>query len=207
MQSTHIEWCDKSWNPITGCLNTCPYCYARKISMRFKGHFNPEFHKMRLLEPYRLKTPSKIFTCSMSDMFGSWVKNEWIENILQAIRENPRHIFQILTKFPENATMGFPDNVWLGTTIDVQKSAEARLRAIKNIKAKLKFISFEPMLEPITIALKGIDWVIIGGQTNPTKIPEKEWVDKIVEQAKELNIPVFIKENCHYPEKMQSFPR
>ena len=127
MNRTKIEWTDFTWNPITGCLNSCPYCYARKIAKRFPNifpnGFKPTFHEDRLAEPYeevpetfRSKNPNlslghaMIFTVSMGEMFGSWVPDTWISKILEVIRDNPWHVFQILTKCPENTIeWNFPD--------------------------------------------------------------------------------------------------
>lgn len=209
MNKTKIEWTDYTWNPITGCKNNCSYCYARKISMRFKGHFNPEFHEKRLLEPYKLKKPSKIFTCSMSEPLGNWIEKYWFNKILRVIYDNPQHTFQILTKCPQNIHHFFscqkrlPDNLWLGVSIE---GDEYRHRADwLTIKGGKKFISFEPLLEEIKILTK-VDWIIIGGQTNPDFIPPKEWIDNIIKMARTHEIPVFLKDNLHYPKVIQEFP-
>lgn len=208
-----IGWCDWTWNPITGCKNNCSYCYARKIATRFKGTkafpkgFEPTFHPERLEEPAKLKKPSKIFVCSMGEMFSNWIPDEWIGRILTTISENPKHIFQILTKFPRRAKVWvLPRNVWLGLTVDTADQIE-ELNDLLEANATVKFISFEPLLEEIDIDLKGIDWIIIGAQTNPIKLPKKEWVYKIIAEAKGQNIPVFIKDNLNWAIKIQEFPK
>lgn len=180
MQKTKIEWCDYSWNPITGCLNDCFYCYAKKIAMRFDGHFKPTFHEDRLEDPFKVVKSQKIFVCSMADLFGDWVPKDWIDRVLRVIKANNNHIFQLLTKNPKRyLEFEFPDNVWLGITEDYIN--QARLNYLKEAKAKYKFISFEPLLSDMSgLDLSGIDLVIIGAMTGAGAIkPEKQWIDSI----------------------------
>jgi protein gp37 len=223
LNKTRIEWTDYSWNPATGCWGPggseenpcwCVYCYARKIATRFAGTpafpngFEPTFHKDRLIEPYGLKKSSRIFTCSMSDMFASYIPENWIWTVLFTIGYNPRHIFQILTKCPENLPKWnnfFSPNLWLGVSITEQKDVE-RITYLNKVERNVRFISFEPLLGPIEANLDGIDWIIVGAQTNPTKIPEKEWVKSIIEQARNSSIPIFLKDNLNWNEKIQEFP-
>lgn len=188
MNKTKIEWTNYTWNPITGCLHGCPYCYARRIAMRFNGHFNPTFHPDRITEPHKLKAPSKIFVCSMADLFGDWVDDLWIEAVMATILENPRHTFQLLTKNPKRylefecltnpKSMFFLKNVWCGTTIDVVN--QARLNYLKQLPT-YKFISFEPLLDDVSaLDLSGIDLVIVGADsTKGAQPPKKEWINSI----------------------------
>ena len=120
-----IGWTNWTWNPISGCKNGCKYCYARKIATRFtpknrlgddctqpgnglheiryksqpfKYGFEPTLHSYRLYEPLIMKEPSKIFVCSMADLFGEWVPDEWIHKVLKIVKQCPQHVFQFLTK-------------------------------------------------------------------------------------------------------------
>jgi len=229
MNKTKIEWADYTWNPITGCKNTCTFCYARKIATRFKGTkafpngFEPTFYPERLYEPYRIKKKSKIFVCSMGEMFGFWVTSSWITESIRTMSYNPHHIFQILTKFPYQASyFNFPPNVWLGVSITDNTQLHF-INELKRANARIKFISFEPLLssmqDPIynnynmlRYGLEGIDWVIIGAQTNPLKIPEEEWIRRIVVYCSERNIPIFTKNNLFegsggWSKKIQDFPK
>lgn len=179
VNKTKIEWTDFTWNPLTGCKHNCPYCYAKKIGMRFDGHFNPTFHPERLNDKFP-KKPSKIFVCSMADLFGDWIPDKWIIDILRIAYENPQHTFQYLTKNPKRMQdFIFPYNAWIGTTIE-DKSKLYRLEELQKVKAPYKFISFEPLLGKIDIDLtdSGIDLVIIGGLTGTKEKTKKEW-DKI----------------------------
>lgn len=198
MNKTKIEWTDYTWNPIVGCLNNCPYCYARKIAKRFYGDFKPRFYEERLREPYKLKKPSKIFVCSMGEMFGEWVSSDWIAKIFKVIRENPHHTFQILTKRPENPLLiiwKIPQNCWLGFT-NTGADNRGMIKFYELPINNLKFVSYEPLLHRCDCSiLKEINWIIIGAQTNPYKPPEKEWIKDILIQADRINIPVFMKNN------------
>ena len=143
----------------------------------------------------------------MGELFGPWIPREWVLKILEVIKENPHHAFQILTKYPSNATYNFPDNVWLGYTItDFYDLFWYDLKDFEDTKAKTHFISFEPLLGEIpTDCLNGnIDWIIIGSQTNPYKPPKKEWVLLLLGRAKQLGIPVFMKNNL---KPLFSFPK
>lgn len=209
MNRTNIEWCDYTWNPITGCLHGCEYCYARKITERFKNHypngFEPTFWPERLNELSKLKKPSKIFTCSMADMFGAWVDIKWIQDIADVFFTNPQHQFQILTKNPwrtdyNSVQIIWPTNVWIGTTVECFSNINRiwPIRRLTNSNG-IRFVSFEPLLGDvggIGLDLQDIDWVIIGALTGPSKKPPKsEWVGKIIRQADKHNIPVFLKDN------------
>jgi protein gp37 len=107
MTKTKIEWCNYTWNPVTGCLHNCPYCYAAKMVKRFagkdySGEFKPMFHSNRLEEPKKkIKTPQNVFVCSMADLFGDWVPDEWIQQVLDACKAAPQHRYLFLTKNPE----------------------------------------------------------------------------------------------------------
>ncbi len=233
MNRTKIEWTDFTWNPVTGCLHGCPYCYARRLAKGLLKHryngFKPTFWPERLHEPYKLKKPSKIFVCSMADLFGSWVPQNWVWKIFRVIWDLPHHQFQILTKAPNNIHAFFPwptstsleryqgkhlpNNLWLGTTVEHQ-GAIWRIRWIADPGVSHqgpRFISFEPLIGPVYPVLHDIDWIIIGAQTGPgAKPPKPEWVESIIKKADYLDIPVFLKDNLGEIKEMlgdrQEFP-
>src|SRR3990167_4726541 len=116
MNKTKIEWVrhsngslGRSWNPVTGCEHGCPYCYARKQGIRFTGHFKPTFHPERLDAPMREKKPQRVFVCSMADLLGEWVPDEWIRRVLVAASEADWHTYFFLTKNPARYRL---DNGW-----------------------------------------------------------------------------------------------
>jgi len=214
MNRTKIEWTDYTWNPITGCKHGCWYCYARKLAVRgfIKNNFEPTFYPERLKEPWNLKKPSKIFVCSVSDLFAPWTPEEWRDAILESIFECPvKHTFQLLTKNPERIPpIRFPNNIWVGATIT--KQAEAyKIMDLLQVDAKIKFASFEPLLEDISFCMEGIQWAIIGKLTGSKRIKlKREWVYNLLGQLKAHNIPVFMKFNLCPPlekkELIQEFP-
>lgn len=236
MNKTSIEWCDYTWNPITGCFHPCrnTYCYntmkatsplnrfgakyldvdgifkyekdwrkrqTGKCHIARKGEiypygYDPTFYPHRLDEPLKVKKQSKIFVVDTGDMFGNWIPEEWIKSIMEIVEKCNWHTFQFLTKNPERLIKyEFPENAWAGTSVNSDRDKN-RAETIKKAKAKVKFLSIEPLLGPITFDLKGIDWIIIGAQTgkNPVK-PDKKWIEVIVKQAQKLNISLFFKEN------------
>jgi len=136
MEKTKIEWVTNpdgtrgdTWNPIIGCRNNCPYCYARKIATRFAGTkmypngFRPTFFPERLHIPYKKKKPHMFFVCSMGELFGN--PYSWVSQVFEVINKNPQHIFVILTKniidseiwFLKQTFISYP-NVWFGVSID-----------------------------------------------------------------------------------------
>lgn len=221
MNRTKIEWCDYTLNHVIGCehwKNICSVgdvCYARKQAKRQKHkcsecyYFIPHLHLERLGGPYRVRKPSKIFVCSMGDLFGDWVPDEWIEAILRAADDNLHHTFIFLTKNPGRyKEFDFPANCWLGTTVNKQNEVGRILELVRNQYAEhnIKFVSFEPLLSPIEADLDGIDWVIIGAQTNPYRPPKPEWVKILLERARDAGAAVFLKNNLRWPEKIQEYP-
>lgn len=266
---TKIDWCDSSWNPVTGCLHGCEYCYARGIANRFGGHlatlvgkpikpdekkwemgfeknhvldapmrntssyeymriaginagrkmpypfdFEPTFHRYKLDEPQHWKEPRTIFVCSMADLFGAWVPDEWIEEVFKACTAAPQHRYMFLTKAPERFKqlldngVTFPKNCWFGTSITRSAEAEkegARLDKLTDtwpVRGVKWFASVEPILENLSdeavCNLAALDWVIIGAETGRRKnkvIPKKEWITHITDHLRYLHVPVFMKKS------------
>lgn len=211
MNKTKIEWTDFTWNPITGCDYGCWYCYAHKMFTRFHRSFKPMFHPERLNELSKLKKPSKIFCCSVSDIFADWTKPEWRNSVLNEISKYPQHTFQLLTKQPQNIHIKPLDNVWVGTTI-TNNAEMSNLRYLVDNYAGFKFLSFEPLLAPITFhtihPLEQIDWIIVGKLTGSKKVPlDTDAVEYIIKEARARNIPLFLKNNLNWSKKIQEFPK
>jgi protein gp37 len=206
---TKIEWCDYTINPVKGlCPMACPYCYARKMYKRFK--WNPEIRLevdsfLPFLTTIKIK-PSKIFIGSTMEIFGDWVKPEWMQFIFDRVKLLPEHTFIFLTKQPWNlAKWEFPENCWAGVSVTSAKDAIIRIPKFKDITTPIKFISFEPLLKPIAspnqlyimLKLSGINWIIIGQQTPSRRstTPRIEWIQEIVQAADKAGVPVFEKDN------------
>jgi protein gp37 len=139
------------------------------------------------------------------ELFGDWVGDNAIEHIFDHLRDYPQHTFIFLTKQPQNLAKWspFPDNFWVGVSVTNQESFSENLYSISKIKARVKFISFEPLLQGVNgtplsnLKLAGINWVIIG-QCTPVKMstmPKLGWVEEIVTAADKAGVPVFLKDN------------
>lgn len=217
MNRTKIEWTDYTWNPITGCKHGCWYCYAKKLTQRFKkifpNGFEPTFYPERLKEPWEHKKPSKIFVCSIADLFAPWTPSKWREFVMDSMLMCPiKHTFQILTKSPENIPkwVGYPSNFWFGTTVTTEHEDMKNIEEIRNVNAKVRFVSFEPLLGAPDFSehdLEGIDWIIIGKLTGSKRVQLKnDWLIDIREEAKFWDIPIFEKNNLGLPQSIQQFP-
>jgi len=219
LNRTKIEWCDISWNPCTGCLHGCWYCYAEKLTRRFPkffpNGFKPTFYDDRLLEPWKTRKAYKIFVCSISDIFAPWIPENWRDAIIELSWLCPvKHDFQFLTKQPHLIPeLPYPKNFWMGTTVTMENDDWINIEFIKKIQAGVVFVSFEPLLGklPVHVNLKGIDWIIIGKLTGSRKVKlDPKWVWDIERRARDLGIPVFMKNNLkpEYPWNLiQEFPK
>ncbi len=211
MNKTSIEWTEYTFNPITGCLHGCTYCYAAAISKRFKRSFKPEFHPERLGQPEKVKRPSKIFVGSMADVFGAWVPDEWIWKIFDVCILNHKHTFQFLTKNPERMQdFNWPANCWAGATA-TNRSQMERAQSLEYCNAPVKFISAEPLLDSIRFSTERHwrpGWLIIGAQTGPGSKPiNMDWVARIVADAVYLDIPLFVKGSVDGYDIFKDYPR
>lgn len=247
-KKTRIEWCDATWNPITGCFHRCEYCYARRIAKRFSYEgqtlnaplelqgiwikdkrglapglhvlrqevrlkerdcvvpypfgFSPTFHRYKLGEPMTWKEPLNIFVCSMADLFGEWVPEDWIGAVFDACDAAPQHNYIFLTKNPAryielNGKFDLrKDNWWFGTTVTTPN--QAFLYAYTDSELHT-FISIEPMMEEFG-HLEGArpDWIIVGAETGNRKgriTPERSWIDNLSAECKQWSIPLFMKDS------------
>lgn len=211
MKTTKIEWTDKTWNPITGCTKYsagCAHCYAETMSRRlhamgvakYQREFELTLHEDNLQEPFSWRKAHNIFVCSMSDLFHEKVPFEFIDKVMATIRQTPQHRYQILTKRAERMaeyfeTRSVPENVWVGVTVEAESSKQ-RIDCLRQIPASVHFLSCEPLLESLgQIDLKGIEWVIVGGESGPQARPMKEeWVLDIMQQCERQGAAFFFKQ-------------
>lgn len=247
MNRSKIEWCDHTWNPITGCRHDCPYCYAKTMTARFAGDvrlnkmakqdyslvpasdggedlyvldapmlnetgnflvypfgFAPTLHRYRMNIPEKLKMGNNIFVGAMADVFGAWVPDEWIKQILDVCMEHPIHNYLFLTKNPQRYIQyGVPtyrENLWYGTTITCGADVD---RISSLIIDASTFVSIEPLREHIDkkdveAICRIADWLIIGAETGRNKnkiVPQVDWIKDIVVEAERADKPVFMKES------------
>lgn len=242
MNKTKIEWCDSTWNPVTGCLHGCEYCYARKMTNRFGREvldraeesknglhclysrvecnpypylFEPTYHAYRFDEPQKWKKPRTIFVCSMADLFGDWVPDDWITSGFAACKDAPQHRYLFLTKNPkryaelfEADKLPLEGNMWYGASAATPEQAEETEKWFGKLPLSPKpansFLSVEPMLFDITKSdawqhlCRGwyANWIIVGAETGNRKdkvVPQKEWINSIAADCTDYGIPIFMK--------------
>ena len=205
MNKTKIEFCNYTINPVKGlCPMACEYCYARAMYKRFK--WNPEIRYIGMRDggPQNLPVESRVFVGSTFELFGDWVKPEWMQGILDYCKMMNRITWIFLTKQPQNLIKfsPYPPNVWLGVSATDNEMAFNASCNLISVEAKVKFISFEPLrgrIGPAVLSLltEKIKWVIIGAQTPRSEdtFPKWAWVREIIEAADTASIPVFLKPN------------
>ncbi len=226
---TKIDWADATWNPVTGCLHGCEYCYARRIAERFGSKqmpiltdypvlhepvrctdtyaymrdtgistgkiqpypfdFLPTFHRYKLDEPQHWKKPRNIFVCSMADLFGDWVPDEWIAEVFKACEAAPQHRYLFLTKNPKRymelkLNGKLPKQHWYGTSVTRKDDRDFFAPGYNT------FVSIEPILESFSdekhAAYRQMvqPWVILGAETGNRKnkiVPKREWITELVD--------------------------
>jgi len=226
VNKTKIEWADYTWNPLTGCQRRCAYCYAQRLAkgrlrMRYLSNpnvapgcnpddpFSPRFWPGRLHEPRKNNNSSKIFVCSMGELFDPSVPDEWIQAVLDEATFCWWHTFQFLTKQPQRAAQfTFPPNAWVGISVDkYSTNCWQRQVHMAGVKATVRFISYEPLLSLIPDIPYWADWAIIGAMTGPDAIkPKPQWVHQLIRAADGLGIPLFLKDNLGWPETRTEWP-
>jgi protein gp37 len=220
-----VDLASWAWNPVTGCWHGCDYCSARAIANRwprdYPAGFAPTFYPARLDAPAKTAVPKaptqpadkNVYTCSMADLFGTWVPDEWIMAVFERVKRHQEWNFLFLTQFPQRlqavcqALGGFPPNTWIGCTVNEQARVETAEGVFRNIQAPVKWLSVEPMRERLTFkSLDIFDLVVMGGQNEmqlsvvPTywvraRQPEWEWVEHLWQQARAAGVPVYWKES------------
>jgi protein gp37 len=216
-----IQWTDATWNIARGCTKVdadCKFCYMYRDGERFKYDAKDIVRTKTVFNlPLTLKVPSKIFTCSLTDFFHEAI-DSYRHEAWDIIRKCPQHTFQILTKRPERIMQHLPDywqeikgRVWLGTSVGSMAGIQRLSDLIAPIQTGVKFLSLEPLRGKIILPLGEfvdmghkvgdlIDWVIVGGESgNETgkygyRPCDLEWIESIVAQCKQYDIPVFVKQ-------------
>lgn len=211
MAKSNIEWTEATWNPVTGCTKIspgCTNCYAERLAHRLQAMGQRNYaNAFRLtLQPHMLelplkwRTPQVIFVNSMSDLFHKDVPEHYIQSVFDVMCRANWHRFQVLTKRSGNlrrlsATLPWQSHIWMGVSVE---SAEYTFRIddLRKTGARIKFLSLEPLLTPLSnLNLEGIDWVIVGGESGPGARPmKKEWVTDIRDQCILAGVPFFFKQ-------------
>lgn len=237
---TKIEWADRVWNPTTGCTKGsegCRNCYAERLAGRFWGErkfSEVQCHPDRLDLPHHWRKPQRIFVDSMSDLFHPDVPDEFIWDVWNKMDHDWRHTFMILTKRPERMYQwakyyvteldcGEYPNIWLGVSVEDQKTADERIPLLLQTPAAVRFVSVEPMLGAVDMELavrtncgvysynsltgenwpftmrsqddgEKLDWVICGGESGPGARPmHPDWARSLRDQCQAADVPFFFK--------------
>jgi len=201
-----------TWNPTTGCTKIsagCKFCYAEVMTRRLKGMGQEKYkdgfkvvkaHRDPLNAPYTWKGSKVVFVNSMSDLFHTAIPLSFIKEVFDVMNDNPQHVFQVLTKradrlFEVHKELKWTHNIWMGVSVEDER-VKNRIDYLRKTKAKVKFLSLEPLIGPLpNLNLKKIDWVIVGGESGHRPRPmDAEWVLDIHEQCNESGVPFFFKQ-------------
>jgi protein gp37 len=226
MNETIISWTNKSWNPWSGCTKIsagCKNCYAftvaenKRGTLAFPNGFDLTYRWHKLNEPLKIKEPSLIFVNSMSDLFWERVSDDDIRRVFEVMNKSDQlklgHSFQILTKRPERVLemdskglLDWTDNIWQGVTVENNKTL-GRIDLLRQCRSKVKFISFEPLLEDIVDAnLTDIDWAIVGGESGSGyRSMEQEWARSIRDACLKHGTAFFYKQDSGYKTELRPF--
>ncbi|MCB0546212.1 MAG: phage Gp37/Gp68 family protein [Phaeodactylibacter sp.] len=211
MKYSKIEWTEATWNPSTGCNKVsagCKHCYAETMAKRLQAMGAPgyengfEFTLMpeRLDMPLKVKKPTRFFVNSMSDLFHEKMPFNFLDQVFQVIEQTPRHSYQILTK-REKALQDYcsqrkmPDNVWLGVSVESAETKH-RIDVLRDIPSSIRFLSIEPLIADVgKLDLRGIHWVIVGGESGPKARPMcPEWAISVQKQCDQQKVAFFFKQ-------------
>jgi protein gp37 len=206
-----IEWTEATWNPVTGCTKIspgCQHCYAERMARRLQSMGQPNYangfkvttHDHALGLPLAWKKPRTVFVNSMSDLFHRAVPTAFIEQVFNVMTRADWHQYQLLTKRSErllelNASLPWLPHIWMGVSVE-NRDYVHRIDHLRETQARVKFLSVEPLLGPLPgLNLRGIDWVIVGGESGPGARPMKsEWVAEIRDQCRDAGTPFFFKQ-------------
>jgi protein gp37 len=213
---TTIEWTDATWNPVRGCTKIsagCKNCYAERFAERFRGvpghpfeqGFNLRLIPDKITQPMKWKEPRLVFVNSMSDLFHDQVPDEYIQRVAEVMIEANWHTYQVLTKRGERLKSLLKtklrqaarmEHIWWGVSVENKRHGLPRLKQLQAAPAKVRFLSVEPLLEDVgALNLKGISWVIVGGESGPGSRPiDPSWVRSIKEQCDAAGIAFFFKQ-------------
>jgi protein gp37 len=211
MASSSIEWTELTWNPTTGCDKIsagCKFCYAEVMSRRLQAMgvekyadgFKVRQHEAALAIPFGWKKPAMVFVNSMSDLFHKDVPVEFIQKVFAVMNANQHLIFQVLTKRSERLAelrgeFTWSQNIWMGVSVEDERVTH-RIDDLRKVPAAVRFLSCEPLIGPLRrMNLKGIDWVIVGGESGASPRPmEPEWATDIRDQCRKSDVAFFFKQ-------------
>jgi protein gp37 len=209
--SSHIEWTDATWNPVTGCSKIspgCKFCYAERLANRlramgqrnYRNGFQPTLQPHMLEHPLHWRKPRRVFVNSMSDLFHEAVPAEYIHQVFDVMRRANWHQYQVLTKrsgrlLELGQALEWQPQIWMGVSVE-NEDYLYRADHLRQTKARVKFLSIEPLLGRLPrLSLRGIDWVIVGGESGPgARMLKSEWVREIRDRCLRERVPFFFKQ-------------
>jgi protein gp37 len=209
-ENSHIEWTDATWNPVTGCSKIspgCKFCYAERLAHRleamgqgnYRNGFEVTLQPHMLGHPLRWRQPRRVFVNSMSDLFHPEVPLDYILRVFSVMRRAPWHQYQLLTKRSErllevDGVLEWQPQIWMGVSVESDKYLY-RVDHLRRTESHIKFLSIEPLLGPLgRLDLRGIDWVIVGGESGPGARPlDPAWVREIRDICVGVGVPFFFK--------------
>ena len=211
-----IEWTDATWNPVRGCTKIspgCKHCYAQTFSERFRGvpghpfeaGFDLRLVPEKLDAPLRWARSRRVFVNSMSDLFHERIPDAYVRSVFGVMALANWHIYQVLTKRADRlramTTELLPSteclrHIWLGVSVEDRKYGLPRIEQLRAAPVAVRFLSVEPLLEDLgPLDLRGIDWVIVGGESGPGARPlQRDWVVSVRDQCRDAGVPFFFKQ-------------
>lgn len=226
-ENSGIEWTDHTFNPWVGCTKispACDHCYAEGWAKRTGNGLLWQGKRRRTSaanwsQPRKWQRQAaaagkraKVFCASLADVFDNQADPAWRCDLWDLIYETPDLDWLLLTKRPQNIRKMLPEkakgalsdwgvgwpNVWLGTTVENQEEAERRIPHLREVPARIRFLSCEPMVSPVTLTvdhLIGLDWIIAGGESGPGARPmHPTWARSLRDQCQTAGIWFFFKQ-------------
>lgn len=208
---SNIEWTESTWNPVTGCTKIsqgCKNCYAERMakrlhamgSERYRNKFAVTLHPDLVEMPKRWRAPRLVFVNSMSDLFHPEIPEDYISRVFRTMVECPQHTFQVLTKRSDRLAelapvLPWAKNIWIGASVENRRVIR-RVAELVSVPAAVRFLSCEPLIGALdNLPLKGIHWVIVGGESGPRARPmQAEWALSILRQCRAAGVPFFFKQ-------------
>ena len=212
------KWWDQSWNPVTGCTPVsagCTNCWAKRMHARQatgRPFSQIVWHDDRLEQPIKWRRPRRVAVCLMGDLFHDDVEDSMLMSIFSMMGRCQQHTFMLLTKRVGNFgaflsrhggmwetvdRWPYP-NVWLGTSVEDQATADERIPHLLKCPTARRFVSIEPMLGPVLRLkkwLRRLDWVIVGSESGPrARSMHLDWVRSIRDQCVDAGVPFFFKQ-------------
>lgn len=209
--NSSIEWTESTWNPVTGCSKIsqgCKNCYAERMARRLQAMGQPNYsqgfkvsmHEHVLDYPLKWRKSQFIFVNSMGDLFHRNVSDKFIFSVFDVMKRADRHIYQVLTKRSDRLAQLAPrlpwaSHIWMGVSVE-NEDYVYRADHLRHTPAHVKFLSLEPLLGPVKrLNLKGIDWVIVGGESGPgARYLDPSWVIDVRNQCQKSGVPFFFKQ-------------